>query len=171
MKKNRLALIVLLVAFTLGGYAQETYKFGHINTQELLAAMPERQEAQKQYEKEVKSIELELENMQVEYNNKLNNYMSGRDTLSQFVRQAKEEELQTLQQRIQQYQQTAQQSLGQIEQELFQPVMEKARKAIEVVGEREGFIYIFDANSLLYVNPQKSTDIAPLVKQELGIQE
>jgi len=150
------------------GFAQNL-KFGHINFQQLLSQMPERQEAQKQYEKEARSIQGELETMQVELNKKTENFQNQRDTLSEFVAQTRIEEIQQLQQRIQQYQSTARQRLRKKEQELMQPVYEKAQQAIKDVGSEEGFVYIFDTSSLLYFSPTRSQNVMPQVKQKLGI--
>ena len=48
------------------------------------------------------------------------------------------------------------------------PILEKARLAIEAVGKKNGFTYVFDASMgiLLFENGE---NIMPLVKTELGL--
>lgn len=168
--KKLIVLLALGFFMQTTGFAQEL-KFGHINFQQLLSQMPERKEAEKQYQKEAQSIRSELETMQVEYNNKYENFMNQRDTLSEFIQQSRMEEIQNLEQRISQYQQTAQQRLQQTQQQLMQPVVEKANKAIQEVGEENGFIYIFDTGGLRYYSKTQSVNTMPMVKKKLGIAE
>ena len=61
--------------------------------------------------------------------------------------------------------------MQQKEAELFQPIMDKAQAAIEKVSKSNGFTYVFDisAGGVVYFS-EKSIDILPLVKKELGIE-
>ena len=74
-----------------------------------------------------------------------------------------------MQQRIQNFQAVAQQDLQKKQEEQFQPIVKKARAAVDAVAKEEGLIYVFDVNNLLYHSAQ-SEDILPLVKKKLGIQ-
>ena len=67
---------------------QKDYKFGHINSQELMAVMPERDSAQTVLEAFAKKLEDQLDIMQVEYNNKLQTYLADRDNLTELLKQA-----------------------------------------------------------------------------------
>jgi outer membrane protein len=53
---------------------------------------------------------------------------------------------------------------------LIQPVMEKARKAIEAVAKEKGLLYVFDMSqgNPVYAS-EESLDILPLVKARLGL--
>ena len=170
MKKLLFLAFAAFFALSITGQSQ-ALKFGHIDTQGLISVMPETTAAQANLEKEAKGLEEALETMQVEYNNKLNTYVTERETMGDLVRQAKEQELTEFQQRIQAFEQQAQQGLQQKQGELFQPVMEKAKKAIEEVAKENKLIYVFDlgAGALLYYSDQ-SEDILPLVKAKLGIE-
>jgi outer membrane protein len=75
-----------------------------------------------------------------------------------------------MQQRIQEFFVNAQQTLQQKQNELQVPVLESFRKAVEAVGEENGFLYIFEINSgLTLFNSSQSVDVTPLVKAKLGI--
>jgi outer membrane protein len=62
----------------------------------------------------------------------------------------------------------AEQDLAGLEQKLMQPMIDRAKKAIEDVGKEESFTYIFDTSTgvLLYMSGE---DITPKVKAKLGI--
>jgi outer membrane protein len=167
--RNILKVIVLFVALFAGSASAQTYKFGHIDFQQLLQVMPERDVAQKAMQKHATELENQLTTMQNEYQTKVQAYIAQRDSLSEAVRSAKENDLQDLQQRIQNFQSVAQKDLQKKQEEQFQPIVKKARAAVDAVAKEEGLIYVFDVNNLLYHSAQ-SEDILPLVKKKLGIQ-
>ncbi len=172
MKIKRLLGLLVIVSFTMAANAQA--KIGHINSQELLAAMPETDSAQKQLGTWAKDNELVLEEMTVEFNKKYEEYVKRmEDTanpMSDLIRAAKEAELQELQQRIQAFQQQAEQDLERQKMQLFQPIQEKAIKAVNEVASENGFTYILDAGMgvVVYSAPD-AQDILPLVKAKLGL--
>lgn len=153
-----------------GNVVAQTLKLGHINSQELLAAMPDSDSAKVKIESEAKQLEDQLELMQVEYNKKLEQYVKEKATYSPLILQTKESELNDLQQRIQAFQQTAQQEIQRKQQEIFQPVLDKANKAIEQVGRENGFTYIFDTSTgVLLFEADNATNVLPLVKAKLNL--
>lgn len=169
MKKIIGIVIVLLFAASMS-FAQPGLKIGHINTQELLQAMPETDSAQTKLEKMQKELQSQLEVMQVELNNKYQDYLSKRDSYSELVRQTKEDELQNIQQRIQQFAQNADQDLQKKRSELYKPILDKANKAIEEVAKENGFTYILDLSSgVVLFHSDSSLDILPLVKAKLNL--
>jgi outer membrane protein len=109
--------------------------------------------------------------MQVEYNNKLDQYVKDSKTLTDLVKANKEQELADMQNRINNFQQQAQVQLQDKQAELLNPIVEKANNAINAVAKEGGYIYIYDVRTLVYVDTVKSTDIGPLVKTKLGIKE
>ena len=166
-----IALAALLILLSGSTFAQSKQKFAHINGQELLMVMPDRVEAEAKLNAYGQDLSEQIEELHVEYNNKVNSYMQRRATLSDAIREARERELAELQQRIQEFEATAQQDYQRMQGEIMRPLMEKADKAIQEVAKREGFIYVFDlsAGSVVYFS-NESVDILPLVKKELGIQ-
>lgn len=167
--RNILKVVVLFMALFAGSVSAQTYKFGHIDFNQLLQVMPERDAAQKAIQKHASELESQLTNMQKEYQTKVQAYIAQRDSLSDAVRSAKENDLQDLQQRIQNFQSVAQQDLQKKQEEQLQPIVKKARDAVDAVAKEQGLIYVFDVNNLLYHSSQ-SEDILPLVKKKLGIQ-
>jgi len=149
----------------------QTFKFAHINSDELIRSMPEYDSAMAKLEKTRKELVNALEIMQVELNNKYEAYNKESKNLTDLVRQTKEQELQDLQQRIQEFQTNAQTKLQEEQTALTQPIFSKVDKAIKDVGKEGGFIYVFDVakGQVLYFDDTKSTSILPLVKTKLGV--
>lgn len=168
MKRITLLSIAIIFIATLG--ISQNLKFAHIDSQALLEMMPEQDSAKKVLEKEYRQMQSSLESMQVELNKKYEAYLGAQDTLSDFIRKAKEQEMQEIQTRIQSYQQEAQTQLQKKEAQLFQPILDRATNAIETVGKENGYIYVFDISSkVVLYQSEKSEDILPLVKKKLGI--
>lgn len=151
-----------------GSLSAQTLKFGHIEMQLLLQVMPERDVAQKEMTKVQSDYESQLTIMQKELQDKGKEYLAQQKTLTEAVRITKEDELQSLQQRIQTFSQTAQENLQKEEQKRFQPILDKARKAITDVAKEQGLLYVFEVGSLYY-HSEQSVDLLPMVKLKLGI--
>ena len=99
--RNFFRVILVSVLLFAGGLSAQTLKFGHIDFQQLLQAMPERETAQKSMQKVGTDLEAQLGIMQKEFQDKLKDYTAQQKTLTEAVRATKEEELQSIQQRIQ----------------------------------------------------------------------
>jgi outer membrane protein len=133
--------------------------------------MPENQQAQKALQQHSRELEDQSAAMQAELEQKYNDYLAKKDSLSPLIQKTKETELQDLNQRIQAFQQTAQKDLQAKQQELLKPIIEKARNAIREVAKENGYTYVFDTGTgALVYWPEDSDDLLPLVKTKLGIQ-
>ena len=132
--KNTIKVFVL-VALTLAAMSVSAQvKLGHIETQKLIQAMPEWTAAQKTFEEEQKKVNTELNGLREQFQTKLAEYSEKMKTYSEAMRATTEEELQGLQQRIQRFQETAMAQLEKTQNDLMQPVMEKALNAIKEVS-------------------------------------
>ena len=95
---KKLILMLMLIA-PLSVFAQ---KFGHINSQEIMAQMPEFIKARGDIEAQAKQYENDLKSMQDELTRKSDEYEKGKSTMNATAQQQKEQELQQLYQKIQQ---------------------------------------------------------------------
>ena len=166
MKKLFIVLGVILGISTVSAQ-----KFARINVQEIVMAMPEFDEAQKNLEAFGKDLNEQMEQIQVEFNNKLADFQKNQATMAASVKQMRQQELEQLQQRFSEFQQIAQQDFQKKQAELIEPVQKKAQEAVNKVAKANGYIVVFDVSvpSLAYIDEAQTTDIAPLVKKELGI--
>ena len=162
MKKIIIAMMLFLPM------AVSAQKFGHINTQELFAQMPEVAKVKLQMDTVQAQYENQLASMNEEFQKKYQDYQAQEATMADAIKQIRQQELQEMQQRIQLFYQTAEQDIQKKQQELLLPVHEKMAKAIKAVGEREAYTYIFDSAAMVHVGPD-AKDVTPAVKKELGI--
>jgi outer membrane protein len=134
--------------------------------------MPERDSAQKSIQNYATQLEDQLKTMQDELEKKYNEYMASQDKMSNLIKQTKEKELQELNKRITDFQASAQKDIHTKETELLDPIVQKARKAVEEVGKENKFTHIYDISGgmVLYFSPE-SEDVMPLVKTKLGIKK
>ena len=167
MKKVlKLTLAVVCVMFSTSLFAQ---KIGRINSQDVVVNMTEFKEAQTQIEALAKDLQAQAETIQVEMNNKLQEYQKGAETMTDAVRQLKEKELNDLNTRLQEFNQVAQQELQKKEQELMEPIIKKANEAISEVAKAGGYTVIMESGSMVYFDEANVKDISPEVKAKLGI--
>ena len=168
MKKAILTIAVLTLSTAV--FSQVNLKIGHINSQELLMAMPENDSAQVKIGKLGNEMQSQFQEMQNEYNNKYQDFAAKRATYSDAILKTKNAELQDLAQRIQDFQQTADQDMQKQRAAIYKPVIDKANKAIAEVAKENGYTYILDVaqGSVIYVD-ENAPDILPLVKKKLGL--
>ena len=168
MKKVlKLTLAVVCVMFSTSLFAQ---KIGRINSQDVVVNMAEFKQAQTQIEALAKDLQAQAETIQVEMNNKLQEYQKSAETMTDAVRQLKEKELTDLNTRLQEFNQVAQQELQKKEQELMEPIIKKANEAISEVAKAGGYAVIMESGSMVYFDEASVKDITPEVKTKLGAQ-
>jgi len=161
--------LVLLCALPISLMAQEA-KLGHVNSQEILSLMPERATIEKTIADLQTQWESELVKMREEYNSKIKEYTAKQATMPESIKTARQAEIGEIEQRITTFNQTASTDLDKKNRELFNPVVEKVKKAINEVALENKYTYIFDlsAQSIIYQSPT-SNDITPLVKKKLAL--
>ena len=126
--------LTLAVALMMGATSLYAQKFGRINSQEIVMAMPETKEMQTNLETFGKELNENIETINVEFNNKLQEYQKTANTLTDAVREMKAKELEDLQRRSQEFQQMAQRDYAKKQEELLQPIIEKAKAAIDKIA-------------------------------------
>ena len=160
-------IILALVILPLGAFAQ---KFGHINSQLIVQAMPEYTKAQTDMQALEKTYSDELKKIQDEYQKKLDEYQKEQKTLPDNIKQRREQELTDIQTRMQQYYQTSQQDMQKVSQEKMGAISDKISKAIKEIGAAGGYVYIMDvASGIPYISETLSTDVTSAVKTKLGL--
>ena len=164
--------LVLMLALPMGVFAQNL-KFGHINAQEIVSAMPEFAKAQSDIEALDKQLTSELQRTQEELNQKYQEFQQAiaKDSLPANIAERRQKELQDMMQRQEQFQQEAQQQMQKAQADAMAPIYKKLDDAIKAVGAAEGVIYIFDLarTPVAYVNESQSINLTPKVKTQLGI--
>ena len=168
MKKFLLAICITILSGQLA-FAQ---KIGHVNSNDLLLAMPERATIETETQNHAKQLEAQLLTMQRELETKYQDFQAKESLMTDAIREDKIKELTSLEQRLNEFQERAQADLQQKEQELTGPLITKAKDAINKVAKENGYTYIIDSGVgvLLYIDETTADDIMPLVKKELGLE-
>ena len=143
--KKLVLMLMLLAPMTM--MAQ---KFGKVNTQTIMQALPDVAKANGELEALQKQKDNELKAMQEEFQRKADEDQKGASTMNATAKQQKETELQGLQQKIQQAYQDGQQELQKKSNELMQPIVAKVRAAIDAVGKAGNYTYIFEEGAAIY---------------------
>jgi len=163
---KKLFLMVLLFA-PMTMFAQ---KFGHVNSQEIIQAMPEFAKAQSEIEALQKQYESDLKSMVDELNRKGEAYEKEKATLPDNVKERRQQELAEMQQKIQQSYDDNSKALQQAQSEKMQVITTKIRQAVESVGQAGGYVYIMDTSSgIPYISTTLSKDVTAEVKTKLGL--
>ena len=161
---------LLFMILMLTPIAVMAQKFGHVNTQDIIQAMPEYTKAKNEIDALQKQYEADLKSMQEEMTKKLKDYEANAKTLPDNIKQRRETELQEMDQKIRQSYQDNQQALAQAQQEKMQAITTKVIDAIKQVGQAGGYVYIMDnAGGIPYISTTLSTDVTAQVKAKLGI--
>ena len=160
--------IILMLALVLPMLAS-AQKLGHINSQELLASMPELKTVQSKLDTLAGQYETQFANMQEEFNKKVADFQRDQATMTAGVRDFRQQEIAEMEQRIYLFRQTAQEDIQKKQQEFLLPIQQKMMDAIKKVGVEQGCAYVLEAMTLHYIAPD-ALDLMPLVKKELGIQ-
>ena len=145
-------------------------KFGHINSQQLLVESPlvkEADAALKVFQDDLISKgQAMVANFEAEYTNYVAEVQAG--SLNKVQMSQREAELAKAQEAIQKYEVEVQQKIALKREELYKPILDQAKVAIDEIGKAGNFTMIFDTgtNGLLFA--ETSEDILPQVKAKLG---
>ncbi len=170
--KNVLKLGILAIAFLFSfNNAAEAQKIGYLNSDAILAVMPE-----------VKQMQSRLDGLRTQLTKKGQAMLTDYQKIEQDAIKKKENkllspaeeekiiaDLQKKQTELAKYDQDMQEKLAKKQNELLQPILDKVNKAIQDVAKENGYQFILNAStgSLLYAD--ESADISELVKKKLGL--
>ncbi|CAM1373162.1 OmpH family outer membrane protein [Tenacibaculum xiamenense] len=168
MKHLKKLLLVAIFTVGLGGVAN-AQKTAHINTDKLLASMPETKAMQAELEKLKKTYNDDIESLVNKLKAKITKYEAEGKSQTQEENQKRAIEVQQDRQKIAQAEQQAAQELQKKYQERTLPILKKAEEAIKAVAAEKSIIYVFDAapgkGLIVY---DKGEDIYNAVKTKLG---
>jgi outer membrane protein len=165
LKKIAVALMLFVAA---SSYVNAQSKVAHINVQQLLSEMPEMKSAEAELKKLQDTYRADIEDSMTELRNKYTLYSNESSSKTQEENEKRALELQGYEKSIQDAQAAAQQELQKKQAELFAPISEKAKAAIDKVAAAQGFDYVIDATQGYGLIVANGTDLLPLVKKELG---
>jgi len=167
---------MVAVLFLSTGLVSAQQKIGHVDSEDIIQAMPEFKTAQAEFENLQKAKEGELQQMGTEHDKKLteaqalsrNRSEANKDSIDAKLQQLGTE-LDEIRRRIQEQQQVAQQELQTKQNELFTPIFQKANTAVQSVAKEKGYAYVFDVANSSIPYFAGGDDLTADVKTKLGI--
>lgn len=147
MKKLFFALTLTLIS-AVAAFGQQ--KVGHVDSQKLLDTMPSRKAAQEQLRAFEENGYKELQEMDADLQKSYALYEKNKPTMSPIIQKIEEEKIMKKQQAIQEREQSLQEQLQAISQELNKPILERVKKAVEIVADRKKLSYVVAEDTLLY---------------------
>lgn len=165
MIKKILVLAICAVMLPLSGFAQ---KFGIVDSQEILEKMPETVKANETLQASQKKYEDEFKNLSAEFEKKYTELQNLPKDTPQAIADRRMQEAQDLQQKIETFRQTAANDLQKQQQQLYAPIIEKVRQAIQTVGKEGNYTFIFETGASIYSGTDV-VDITTSVKAKLGM--
>jgi outer membrane protein len=168
MKQLKSLLIAAALFIGVSQTVSAQAKVAHINVSDLMGAMPEMKAANTQLQKISDSYDTVYKTMVEEFQAKIKKYEAESATVGDAVNETRSKEVQDMQQRIQQYQQTATKELTQKQEDIYKPILEKSRAAIQKVAKAKGYQYVLDSSTGSGVILADGPDLLADVKKELG---
>ena len=173
MKKFfHISIFTLLLFLSANIAAQTAQQIGFVNSNDVLAAMPEQKQASTALKELNDKYKAELTVMQNDYNKKYSDFISYQTSMAENIRIRRMQELKELENKINDFMKIAQEDVQTQEDLLLKPLRQRVKEAIYQVGVEKGLICVYDlANpTIVFVTPD-AVNITPLVKQKLGIRD
>ena len=167
--RNAVGIFVMLFAFVA---VQAQTKVAHINSSQLIEAMPEADSIQKKLMKEQEQWQQILADKQSETRTKYESYLKQTEDPNAYkaMLEIKAQEIENLQKQLQELNQRASEELQRKQEELLAPLLEKVKKTIAEVAKANGYAYVMDTtdgSGIIYSDA--SYDIMAIVKAKLGL--
>jgi outer membrane protein len=162
-------LFALLVLFSFQAFSQ---KFAYVDTDYILANLPEYTSAQKQINEISIKWQKEIEEKLAEVDKMYKDYQVEKILLSEEMRIKKEEDIIKKEKEAKELQKKRFGQGGDLfkkQQELIKPIQDKVYNAIVEISETKGYAMVFDkAGSTTVIYSQKRYDISNDVIKQLG---
>lgn len=167
----KIKTLMLLAGLFVMSIQVDAQKFGFINSQELIAQLPEVKEANSNIETlkgQLQKLGQEkIVALQAKYKDLERKQTNGDISPKQLETEAtklREEEA-----GIAKFEQESQQKIYNKSEALLKPIQERINNAIKAVAAENGYTYIFDSSLGLVLYADPGTDVSALVKAKLGI--
>ncbi len=167
--KKILKLGILLLAVAFLSVDAQAQKYGYIDSNALIEAMPAVKQMQPELESLQKQLNKKREQMYTEYQEKRQSAEKKlqRGEMSPLEQETIQKELLEQEQQIVNYEQDMQKKIMEKQQSLLNPILEQVNDAIKQVAKEKGYTMIFDAAVLLYADEMQ--DVSSMVKAKLGL--
>lgn len=164
-----LKTLLLAITLTTGMFVANAQKIAHINSEELVSAMPESKAMQDDLAKMAQNFDNDYKSQATALQAKLEKYQKEAPSKTDEENAKRQQEVAQLQQKLQSYLKSAQEEMQKKQMDLIKPIIEKAQKAIQDVAKEKGIKYVFDSAPGKGLIVFEGEDLLAAVKTKLGI--
>lgn len=157
------------MALMLASNTVQAQGIAHIDSEQLLMAMPETKAMEDELKKVQQTYADEYNAQATALQAKLKKYDAEAPTQTDAKNEERRVEVEGLKNKIQKYAQTADQEIQKKRFDLLKPIVEKAQKAVSDVATEKGIKYVLDASPGKGLIVFEGEDLLPAVKAKLGI--
>ena len=165
MKKFSLIVVTLLFIISSSNFAQ--IQIGYVNSDAILANLPDAQDAQKKIDALIQEWKEEIQKMERELDTKTKDFDRRKLVMSNNKKVALEKELAKLESDIAKYRETKFGYKGELysqQEEIMKPIQNRIFTAIEEVAEDEELDFIFDkSGNIMFLFAKDEYDVTSLV--------
>lgn len=160
--------ILVMAAAVALPVAMNAQKFGIVDAEQVIQALPEMTAMQDQLTEASKKYEDEFKKLQDEMDKKFTEFQALGAETPESIKERRMAELQELDAKMQQFRNTAQQDLQRQQQSLMAPIEQKFMDAVKAVGQEGGYTFIFQDGMSLF-NGADVINVTADVKNKLNI--
>ncbi|MXX02168.1 MAG: OmpH family outer membrane protein [Gemmatimonadetes bacterium] len=158
-----LAAVILLPVVTQG----QELKIGYLDMERLRQSYQGFRDAEEAFQTQVTAMQEQVQSRQQEVEMLKQQYEARKTMLTAARRQQDEQNIMQKEQELIQFAQSQQMQLAQQEVELTRPLQESIFNVVQTLAKAENYTYVFDAGSLIYVDPLRAQDLTGQVLEEL----
>ena len=165
--KKIVVMVMLLMSF---GLVAQEMKIAVVNQREIFDAMPEMEKIENELAALFKYYSDMHDKMNAEYIQLNTDLINKEDSIPENLKMIKIRQLEDVASRLEKLQQSYAQDREKQQQELFAPIQEKVQKAIDQVGDENGYTYIIilEPQLVLYMG-KTAIDATDKVRAKLGL--
>lgn len=166
---KKLIFFVAFIFLSQLSYAQ--IKIGYVDSDAIMAKLPDAQDAQQQLDAMIQEWQNELNTLEKTWKDKYDDYEKRKLIMSDQTRAQTESELVKLEEKMNEYRQKKFGTNGELFQkqdELMKPIQNRVFNAIKEVAEDEELDFVFDrSGDILFLYAKEKYDITNLVLEKL----
>jgi outer membrane protein len=168
--RNWKKILVLLTIILSVAFAADAIKIGFIYSEQIMLEYQEAIDAMKKLEAEAVELQNVYKEMQADYQMLIEDYEKRKLVSSDAWKNQKQKEIVTKEQQLQSYQMDNFGQEGAIykkEEEYLGPVLDKINETLKVIGEEDGYAFVFDASKGTIVYADEAYNLTEKVLEEL----
>jgi outer membrane protein len=168
--RNWKKILVLLTIILSVAFAADEIKIGFIYSEQIMLEYQEAIDAMKKLEAEAVELQNIYKEKQTDYQKLIEDYEKRKLVSSDAWKNNKQKEIVSKEQELQSYQMEhfgQDGSIYQKEEEYLGPVLDKINETLKVIGEEDGYAFVFDASKGTIVYADEAYNLTDKVLEEL----